>query len=226
MPLAAWQSQVQGGGTMGALATIVASIITSAMTVLAALAAVLIFGGRRAAALAGDMLSRAATAPVRDAKPAEAPRSPPLAAMPGLPANPSTHFSVHRARLEFLDSPAKVGRPCRVRFEWILFNGARSYITYRSRIRAQGPDGAQLGEITDPPETSPRAHSYQQRIVGEVDTAFTWGQPGVYLVRARVKAAIEGTPFTYQFEVERRVRVVVPKLSPATSDSADDGPVV
>jgi hypothetical protein len=209
---------------MGALATILASVITSAITVLAALAAVLIFGGRWAAAFAGDLLARAATAPVREPKPtAEAPRSPPLSSLPGLPANPSTHFSVHRARLEFLDSPAKVGRPCRVRFEWILFNGARSYITYRSRIRAQGPDGAQLGEFSDPPETAPRAHSYQQRIVGEVESAFTWDQPGIYLVRARVKAAIEGTPFTYQFEVERRVRVVVPKLSPAT---ADDAPVV
>jgi hypothetical protein len=208
--------------TMGALATILASILTSAMTVLAALAALLIFGGRRAAALAGDLLSRAATAPVRGDAPS-APRSPPLSAMPGMPASPSTQFSVHRARLEFPDSPAKVGRPCRVRFEWILHNGAHSYITYRSRIRAQGPNGEQMGELVDPPETSARAHSYLQRIVGEVETAFTWPLPGIYLVRARVKAAIEGTPFTYQFEVERRVRVVVAKPTPASSD---DEPLV
>jgi hypothetical protein len=191
---------------MGALATILASIITSLMTILAALAALVLFGGRRAAIAISGAVAKL------PAEPAPGPTAPTLS------VGPSTHFSVHKARLEFLDSPARVGRPCRVRFEWILYNGAHSYITYRSRVRAEGQQDAEPREVSDPPATAPRGTSYQQRIVGEVEALFTWDQPGVYVVRARVKAAIEGTPFTYQFEVERRGRVVVPKLSPAISD--------
>ena len=200
---------------MGTLATIIASIITSMMTVLAALAAIVLFGGRWAAAFAGGALTRAATAPIPPAAPASTSSPSAFAASPSLAAmsGPSNQFSVHRSRLEFLDSPAKIGRPCRVRFEWILFNGAHSYISYRSRVRAEGADGSVPHEICDPPATAPRGTSYQQRIVGGVEAAFTWSQPGIYEVRARVKAAIEGTPFTYQFEIKRRVRVVAPKLS-------------
>jgi hypothetical protein len=192
---------------MSILAVVLASVLTSVVTALAFLALIALLGRRAIAAPAAALAAVAVPTPTPVAAPAApaAPATPPRAA----PREPSNLFSVHRARLTFLDSPVRAGQPCRVRFEWLLFNGAGSVITYRSRMRAQKGLGELFPELIAPEGSAPRAASSEERIVGVLEAVYVWPNPGLFEVRARLKAAILNSPFTYQFEVKRKVRVKV-----------------
>jgi hypothetical protein len=186
---------------MTILAVVLASVLTSVVTALAFLAMIALMGRRApgSATPAAALAAAASPAPVVSPAPAAPART--------TPREPSNLFSVHRARLTFVDSPARAGQPCRVRFEWLLFNGAHSLITYRSRMRAQKGMGELFPELIAPEGSAPRSASSDERIVGGLETVYVWANPGLYEVRARLKAAILNSPFTYQFEVKRKVRV-------------------
>ncbi len=121
---------------------------------------------------------------------------------------PTTQFTLQRARLTCVGGASvRANQPCHIHFEWGLFNGAHSFITYRTRLKVQKDATTSFPEAALPTELTRRAASYERRIAGGIDGVYTWDQPGVYQVKARLKAAIAGTPFTYQFEVKGRVRV-------------------
>lgn len=140
---------------------------------------------------------------------------------------PTTQFTLQRARLTCVGgSSVSANQPCHIHFEWGLHNGAHSFITYRTRLKVQKDATSSFPEAAVPGETTKRAASYDRRIAGAIDGVYTWDRPGVYQVKARLKAAIAGTPFTYQFEVRGRVRVTEAlPLPPSSSDSSSLSPV-
>jgi hypothetical protein len=123
-------------------------------------------------------------------------------------APPGAQFSLQHARLT-CDGGAvvKPGQACRIRFEWGIWNGARSFVLYRSRLHVQKDQDGSF-PVATVPEDRPHEASYQRAINGGMERMYAWDTPGTYHVKARVKAALAGSPFTYQFEVRGRVRVV------------------
>ncbi len=118
-------------------------------------------------------------------------------------------FTINRARLTCDGgSLVKVGQPCRITFQWGIMNGARSLVIHRTKLLVQ-KDNASFHPVCSVPELDQRkAASYERTITGDITRVFAWEQPGIFYLKARVKASLAGSPFTYQFEVRGRVRVM------------------
>ncbi|MBA2481600.1 MAG: hypothetical protein H0V44_13120 [Planctomycetes bacterium] len=118
-------------------------------------------------------------------------------------------FTLQRARLTCDGgSVITVGQPCRIHFQWGIMNGARSLVIHRTKLLVQKDRGSFHPVASLPELDQPKAASYERSITGDISRVYAWDQPGVYYLKARVKAALAGTPFTYQFEVRGRVKVL------------------
>jgi hypothetical protein len=118
-------------------------------------------------------------------------------------------FTLQRAKLTCDGgSVIKVGQPCRIHFQWGIMNGARSLVIHRTKLLVQ-KDRTSFHPVASLPELDqPKAASYERTITGDLVRVYAWDHPGVFYLKARVKAALAGTPFTYQFEVRGRVKVL------------------